>query len=142
MSRSKSNETTDSALSRERSSPSRRKQAPQSPPAASKGPIRAPSKGPLKAPSKEGPIVYDYQNYPQSEHKTEDEKAPNGFDLHIKLLMLGDSGVGKSSLVLQYASEEFTTNFVTTIGIDYKIKLLTMGKTVIKLQIWDTVSAA
>lgn len=39
----------------------------------------------------------------------------------------------------QYASEEFTTNFVTTIGIDYKIKLLSVGKTKVKLQIWDTV---
>jgi Ras-related protein Rab-8A len=63
-----------------------------------------------------------------------------GYDLHLKLLMLGDSGVGKSSLVLQYANEEFTTNFVTTIGIDYKIKLLESGKHKVKLQIWDTVS--
>lgn len=83
-------------------------------------------------------IVYDYQNYPQSDHKVEDKKAAVGYDIHVKLLMLGDSGVGKSSLVLQYACEEFTSNFVTTIGIDYKIKILDVEKTRIKLQIWDT----
>ena len=95
-----------------------------------------------KSPSKGSsvPIVYNYQNYPQSGGgEEEDKKAAGGFDLHEKLLMLGDSGVGKSSLVLQYANEEFTSNFVTTIGIDYKIKLLNIGKTTIKLQIWDTV---
>jgi hypothetical protein len=86
------------------------------------------------------PIIYNYQNYPQSEAEKEEKKVVGGYDLHLKLLMLGDSGVGKSSLVLQYANEEFTTNFVTTIGIDYKIKLLESGKHKVKLQIWDTVS--
>jgi GTPase SAR1 family protein len=85
-------------------------------------------------------IIYNYQNYPQSEAEKEEKKVVGGYDLHLKLLMLGDSGVGKSSLVLQYANEEFTTNFVTTIGIDYKIKLLESGKHKVKLQIWDTVS--
>jgi GTPase SAR1 family protein len=118
--RSASNETTDSTLQKERGSPVRKRQ-PQSPS------------------SSNVPIVYNYQNYPQSEPEKEDIKASSGFDIHIKLLMLGDSGVGKSSLVLQYANEEFTSNFVTTIGIDYKIKLLNLGKTVVKLQIWDTV---
>lgn len=83
-------------------------------------------------------VVYDYQNYPHSEPEEEDKKGEEGFDLHIKLLMLGDSGVGKTSLVRQYANEEFSTNFITTIGIDYKIKLLDVGDTRVKLQIWDT----
>mmetsp|Transcript_28765 Transcript_28765/g.48524 ORF Transcript_28765/g.48524 Transcript_28765/m.48524 type:complete len:276 (+) Transcript_28765:144-971(+) len=100
---------------------------------------QSPNNRKLKSPSANSvPIVYNYQNYPQSDGDAEEEKSQGDFDLHIKLLMLGDSGVGKSSLVLQYAHEEFTSNFVTTIGIDYKIKLLKLGKTKIKLQIWDT----
>lgn len=101
---------------------------------------QSPNNRKLKSPNANSvPIVYSYQNYPQSESDAEEKKSQGDFDLHIKLLMLGDSGVGKSSLVLQYAHEEFTSNFVTTIGIDYKIKLLKIGKTKIKLQIWDTV---
>ncbi|KAK8791287.1 hypothetical protein WA171_002234, partial [Blastocystis sp. BT1] len=60
------------------------------------------------------------------------------FDMQIKLLMIGDSGVGKTCLLMQYASNTFIKTFITTIGIDFKIKTVNVcGKTV-KLQIWDT----
>lgn len=60
------------------------------------------------------------------------------FDMQIKLLMIGDSGVGKTCLLLRYANDSFSPTFITTIGIDFKIKTIELEGKVIKLQIWDT----
>ena len=43
------------------------------------------------------------------------------FDLQIKLLTIGDSGVGKTCLLLRYANDSFNQTFITTIGIDFKV---------------------
>jgi len=59
-------------------------------------------------------------------------------DFLIKLLLIGDSGVGKSSLLLRFSDDSFTQSFITTIGIDFKIKTLEIDGKRIKLQIWDT----
>jgi Ras-related protein Rab-8A len=56
----------------------------------------------------------------------------------IKLLLIGDSGVGKSCLLLRFSDDSFTTSFITTIGIDFKIKTIELDGKRIKLQIWDT----
>jgi len=63
--------------------------------------------------------------------------APH-FDMQIKLLMIGDSGVGKTCLLLRYANDSFSPTFITTIGIDFKIKNIELDSKRIKLQIWDT----
>lgn len=60
------------------------------------------------------------------------------FDMQIKLLMIGDSGVGKTCLLLRYANDHFSQTFITTIGIDFKIKNIDLDQKRIKLQIWDT----
>ena len=60
------------------------------------------------------------------------------YDLQIKLLMIGDSAVGKTSLLLRYANDTFSSTFITTIGIDFKIKTVHLGGKKVKLQIWDT----
>jgi len=60
------------------------------------------------------------------------------FDLLLKLLLLGDSGVGKSSLLTQYVEDEFHDVFISTIGIDFRNKSLTVDGTKVKLRIWDT----
>jgi Ras-related protein Rab-8A len=52
--------------------------------------------------------------------------------------MIGDSGVGKSCLLLRFSDDSFTTSFITTIGIDFKIKTIELDGKRIKLQIWDT----
>jgi len=60
-------------------------------------------------------------------------------DIQLKLLMLGDSGVGKSCLVLRFANENKSKiESLPTIGIDFKIKRVTIGDKRLKLQIWDT----
>jgi len=56
----------------------------------------------------------------------------------FKLLMIGDPGVGKSSLLLRYADNEFTDNFISTIGVDYKEKSVTVNGQRVTIQIWDT----
>jgi len=60
------------------------------------------------------------------------------YDYLIKLLLIGDSGVGKSCLLLRYSDDSFTSSFITTIGIDFKIKSISIGDSKVKLQIWDT----
>jgi small GTP-binding protein len=46
--------------------------------------------------------------------------------------------VGKSSVLLRYSDDQFSSSFITTIGIDFKIKAIQLGDKKIKLQIWDT----
>ncbi|XP_059295658.1 ras-related protein RABE1c-like [Lycium ferocissimum] len=65
-------------------------------------------------------------------------RARADYDYLIKLLLIGDSGVGKSCLLLRFSDGSFTTNFITTIGIDFKIRTIELEGKRIKLQIWDT----
>jgi len=60
------------------------------------------------------------------------------YDYLIKLLLIGDSGVGKSCLLLRFSDDSFTPSFITTIGIDFKIRTIELEGKRIKLQIWDT----
>ncbi|KAK4473820.1 hypothetical protein MN116_003153 [Schistosoma mekongi] len=65
----------------------------------------------------------------------------NGNELLInfKLLLIGDSGVGKSSLLMRYTNDCFESQLSATIGVDFKVKLVTVPDgTKIKLSIWDT----
>nr|AAM64619.1 putative Ras-like GTP-binding protein [Arabidopsis thaliana] len=65
-------------------------------------------------------------------------RARSDYDYLIKLLLIGDSGVGKSCLLLRFSDDTFTTSFITTIGIDFKIRTVELDGKRIKLQIWDT----
>ncbi|KAI3442912.1 uncharacterized protein J3R85_000624 [Psidium guajava] len=60
-----------------------------------------------------------------------------GCDLSFKILLIGDSGVGKSSLLVSFISSS-AEDVAPTIGVDFKIKLLTVGGKRLKLTIWDT----
>lgn len=62
----------------------------------------------------------------------------NTYDHLLKLLLIGDSGVGKSCLLLRFSDDSFTTSFITTIGIDFKIRTVEIDGERVKLQIWDT----
>ena len=60
------------------------------------------------------------------------------YDYLFKLLIIGDAGVGKSSLLLRFADDKFTTAYINTIGVDFKIRSIKYKNKKIKLQIWDT----
>jgi len=65
-------------------------------------------------------------------------KNDKKYDYIVKLLVIGNSGVGKSCLVMQYVDDAFSPSFITTIGIDFKIKTLELNNKKVKLMIWDT----
>ena len=56
----------------------------------------------------------------------------------LKLLLLGDSSVGKTSILLKYISNKFDDSSISTVGVDYMDKIIDYNKFKIKLQIWDT----
>ena len=60
------------------------------------------------------------------------------YDYLFKVLLLGDSGVGKTSLILRYTDETFNSKLVNSIGVDFKMKKKEIDGKVIKVQIWDT----
>ncbi|XP_019431198.1 PREDICTED: ras-related protein RABC2a-like [Lupinus angustifolius] len=59
-------------------------------------------------------------------------------DYSFKVLLVGDSGVGKSSLLFSFISEAVPDSLSPTIGVDFKVKLYTIGGKGVKLTIWDT----
>ena len=65
--------------------------------------------------------------------------ASTDTDLVYKILLLGDSEVGKSCFLMRYADNVFVDNYITTIGLDYKLKYVQLDSgQVIKVQLWDT----
>lgn len=60
------------------------------------------------------------------------------YDHLFKFLIIGDAGVGKSALLLRFADNTFTNSYINTIGVDFKIKTITIDGIRAKLQIWDT----
>lgn len=67
-------------------------------------------------------------------------------DYLFKLVLIGDPGVGKSALMLRYADEAWSENYIATIGLDFKIRTLELGdekdKKIVRLQIFDTAGYA
>jgi Ras-related protein Rab-1A len=60
------------------------------------------------------------------------------YDYLFKLLLIGDSGVGKSCLLLRFADDSYIDSYISTIGVDFKIRTVEQDGKTIKLQIWDT----
>ena len=60
------------------------------------------------------------------------------YDFIFKVLLLGNSDVGKSSLLLRYVDSVWSDTFVPTIGVDFKVKTIEIDGKKVKLQIWDT----
>ncbi|PNF29150.1 Ras-related protein Rab-18-B [Cryptotermes secundus] len=56
----------------------------------------------------------------------------------LKLLMVGETGVGKSSLLLRFTEDDFNPDQPLTIGVDYKLKEVTVDDSTVNLAIWDT----
>lgn len=60
------------------------------------------------------------------------------YDVLYRLVLIGDSGVGKTAILLRYSDNIFNASFISTIGIDFRIKTIEVNGTRVKLQIWDT----
>jgi len=60
------------------------------------------------------------------------------YDFLFKILIIGDSGVGKSCMLLRFADDTYTENYISTIGVDFKIRTVELDGKTCKLQIWDT----
>ena len=56
----------------------------------------------------------------------------------FKILLIGNSSVGKSSLLLRFVDDAWSDIFVPTIGVDFKVRTLKINNSLIKFQIWDT----
>lgn len=59
-------------------------------------------------------------------------------DWQCKIVLIGDSNVGKTCLMRRYTENTFSPSFVSTIGIDFKLKMVRIKDRTIKVQIWDT----
>jgi len=59
----------------------------------------------------------------------------NEFDYLFKLLLIGDSSVGKSCFLLRFADDSYVDSYISTIGVDFKIRTIEMDGKTIKLQI-------
>ncbi len=73
-----------------------------------------------------------------ADNKWKRDAADQNFDYMFKLLIIGNSSVGKTSFLFRYADDSFTSAFVSTVGIDFKVKTVLRNDKKIKLQIWDT----
>lgn len=61
------------------------------------------------------------------------------FDTSFKVMLVGDSAVGKTCLLIRYKDGAFLSGvFITTVGIDFRNKIVNVDDTKVKLQIWDT----
>jgi len=73
-----------------------------------------------------------------NDSKFHKDAADQNFDYMFKLLIIGNSSVGKTSFLFRYADDSFTSAFVSTVGIDFKVKTVFRQDKRVKLQIWDT----
>lgn len=65
-------------------------------------------------------------------------KALNKYDYLIKLLIIGDLGVGKTCFLRKFLHDNSTDPSISTIGIDFSIKTIEIDGKTVKIQIWDT----
>ena len=60
------------------------------------------------------------------------------YELLYKVIIIGDTGVGKSNILSRYVKDEFSSNSKSTVGVELGIKFLKIKNTKTKIQIWDT----
>lgn len=56
----------------------------------------------------------------------------------FKVIVIGDSGVGKTNIITRFCDNQFKNSYVATIGVDFKMKKLVANGIKIRMQIWDT----
>ena len=68
--------------------------------------------------------------------KTNDAK--DKYDYMIKLIIIGDSGVGKTNILTRFCEDIFKDTHVATIGVDFNVKTIQIEDKRLKMQVWDT----
>ncbi len=61
----------------------------------------------------------------------------NDYDYLLKLLMIGEAGVGKSSVLVRFADNTFELGQVATIGVDFRVRTITAAGKIVKETVWD-----
>jgi small GTP-binding protein len=66
-------------------------------------------------------------------------KNESSYEHIFKILLLGDSSVGKTCVLLRYSDDTFNEYHISTIGLDYRLKMVNVSpNTIVKLQLWDS----
>ena len=60
------------------------------------------------------------------------------YDYIFKIVLIGDTCVGKSCILVRFSDDVFSENYVTTIGVDFRFKTMIIKNKIAKIQIWDT----
>ena len=63
---------------------------------------------------------------------------PYDYEALYKVVLIGESNSGKTSMLLRFTDNSFSENYVCTIGVDFKIKTMQVDDQIVKLQVWDT----
>jgi Ras-related protein Rab-8A len=72
-------------------------------------------------------------------HRPKQPDVPDEqYDHQVKLLMIGESGVGKTCIIQRFTRDDFTLNHLATIAIDFRMKSIEASGKKLKMQIWDT----
>jgi ABC-type phosphate/phosphonate transport system ATPase subunit len=72
---------------------------------------------------------------PKEKYKFVKKSKSSHFDYTFKIVLIGDSGVGKSCILLRFADDQFNENFYATIGVDFRFKNIEIDGKNVKLQI-------
>ena len=73
-----------------------------------------------------------------SQSQIEEDESTTSYDEKIKLMVIGETRVGKTALIKKYTKNDFGGVYLTTVGIDFQEKIINVEDKSIKLQIWDT----
>ena len=60
------------------------------------------------------------------------------YDYLFKIILVGDSSVGKSCILLRFVDNVFSDSYVSTIGVDFRVKTMEVNDKRVKVQVWDT----
>ena len=63
---------------------------------------------------------------------------PTGYDMIFKIILIGDTSVGKTNILTKYLTDEFDPNSKATVGVEFCTKNFKIENKIVKVQIWDT----
>lgn len=73
------------------------------------------------------------------EQKFQSVLSDRGYDILAKILVVGDMGVGKTSIIMRYFDNAFSPETLATLTLDFKFKDIVYDGSRVRLQVWDTV---